>query len=180
MRRLWQTNVSLKDKVSWRTDYGVEKRQPDGLSYISPNPDEREPLVDIVADLYQELGYRFVPLVREDWKIRCELDVLFLRMDPPGSIYEAGDIDNRIKTLLDALRRPLNHNELQGNETPKEDEDPFFTLLEDDKVVTDLRVRTGTLLEVEDEKALDQSYSRLLISVSIKPVQVTTFNLSFA
>ena len=62
----------------------------------------------------------------------CSLNILFLRRDIPGSALSAGDIDNRIKTVIDALRRPRHANELAYHATPAADEDPFFRLLEDD------------------------------------------------
>lgn len=42
--------------------------------------------------------YNFVPLVTEDLFSLCELDVLFVRQDPPGKIIDSGDIDGRLKT----------------------------------------------------------------------------------
>jgi hypothetical protein len=72
---------------------------------------------------------------------------LFLRRDIPGSAIGAGDLDNRIKTLIDTLRRPLNANKARGNEMPAEGEDPFYCLLEDDRLVSHLEVETDTLLD---------------------------------
>jgi hypothetical protein len=34
------------------------------------------------------------------------LNILFLRADIPGKVVQSGDIDNRLKTLFDALRMP--------------------------------------------------------------------------
>jgi hypothetical protein len=53
----------------------------------------------------------------------CSLQILFLRHDPPGSVIHAGDLDNRVKTLIDALRMPNDAMELAGNEKPSEGED---------------------------------------------------------
>ncbi len=93
-------------------------------------------MVEDIASQYQESGFRFVPLVRESLSLLCSLDVLFLRRDFPGSVISAGDIDNRIKTLIDALRRPRSGNELQikqpsGNNAkilPLAEEKPIFLL----------------------------------------------------
>jgi hypothetical protein len=41
--------------------------------------------------------------VRNSFALHCGLKVLFLRKEPPGKVYQGGDIDGRIKTLLDAL-----------------------------------------------------------------------------
>lgn len=46
----------------------------------------------------------FIPLITEDMEIRCGLDILFLRPEEPGMIVRGADLDNRLKTLLDALK----------------------------------------------------------------------------
>ena len=54
--------------------------------------------VSAVASNYHELGYRFVPLVREKISLACSLNILFLRRDSNRwRITSAGDIDNRKK-----------------------------------------------------------------------------------
>jgi hypothetical protein len=71
-----------------------------------------------------------------------------LRPEPPGAIItQAGDIDNRLKTLFDALRYPKKMDELPKGATPDESEKPFFCLLEDDILITGVSVRTDVLLE---------------------------------
>jgi len=76
----------------------------------------------------------------------CGLEILFLRRDDPGAlIMKGGDIDNRIKTILDSLRIPENCDEVAGY-YPMEGETPFFCLLESDSLVTDLNITTDRLL----------------------------------
>jgi len=59
---------------------------------------------------------------------------LTVRRENPGDlipcdlILQGGNIDNRIKTLLDALRIPNDCNEIDS--APEEGEDPFFCLLQ--------------------------------------------------
>jgi hypothetical protein len=91
-------------------------------------------------------GNRFVPLISEEGGFTCSLDILFLRRDNPGGLIQSGgDIDNRIKVLFDGLRMPIDVKELGG--LPIEsDEDPFFCLLEDDKLVTRISVTTDRLI----------------------------------
>lgn len=110
----------------------------------------------------------------------CGLDVLFLRYDPPGSLVHAGDLDNRVKTLIDALRKPDHANQLRDNEFPAAYEDPFFVLLEDDKLVTALSVTTDTLLDPGETDKPDPHHVHLIITVTIRPIYTTMFNLSFA
>ncbi len=92
----------------------------------------------------------------------------------------AGDIDNRLKTLIDALRLPTSGRELAGSETPQAGEDPFFCLLRDDKQVTHLEVETDNLLEPLTQEDADRSKVRVMISVELRPYYVTMDNLSFA
>jgi hypothetical protein len=70
--------------------------------------------------------------------------VTLLRCEPPGSIVtQGGDIDNRLKTLLDSLKIP------EPNALPEGilGDELFFCLLEDDHLIVELSVRTKQLLE---------------------------------
>ena len=51
-------------------------------------------------------GREVVFLVSSVHHILAELDILMLRHGEAGSIVSGGDIDNRLKTLFDALRAP--------------------------------------------------------------------------
>ena len=85
-------------------------------------------------------GFRFVPLVSKDLFLICELSIFMLRPEAPGSlITQGGDIDNRLKTLFDALRMPHNIGELPKDLLPTPNQDPFFCLLEDDNLITEVR-----------------------------------------
>jgi hypothetical protein len=148
LKYLWNTNKFLSERREDPNKKGADHRPvSDGRAYWGGEDYEKVPLWEAVARKYEENGYRFVPLVREELSLLCSLRILFLRRDVPGSLISAGDLDNRIKTLIDALRRPLNENELRGNETPAADEDPFYCLLEDDKLVSHLEVETDTILD---------------------------------
>ncbi len=59
-----------------------------------------------LARRFSRGDYGFVPLVTKDLFVACGIDILFLRPDPPGEIIRSGDIDNRLKTLFDALKLP--------------------------------------------------------------------------
>jgi hypothetical protein len=164
----------------WASKSAVPANQV-GLAAVwggGPEP-QRLPMSEAIANAYRENGYRFVPLVREEFELLCSLDILFLRRDFSAGVVSAGDLDNRIKTLIDALRKPHNANELRGNETPGPGEDPFFCLLEDDDLVTALSVETDILLDPPNGDA-GQSQVKIVISVELKPNNVTMFNLSFA
>ena len=122
-------------------------------------------------------GFRFAPLVCSKLRLVADLSVTLLRPEPPGQIVtQAGDIDNRLKTLLDALKMPSGADELPAGASPGPDEDPFFCLLEDDNLITRLDVRTDRLL-VPDA---DSSDVRLLLHVRTRPTSVTWGNMGLA
>ena len=72
-----------------------------------------------------------------------------MRPGAPGKIIsDGGDIDNRVKVLLDALRVPTDANEMRlksGEINPKR----IYCLMEDDKLVTSIKVTADRLLSPE-------------------------------
>lgn len=103
---------------------------------------------------YERCGFQFVPLIGgafgEDAATACALDILFLRRDMPGGIIKqgdgGGDLDNRLKVLFDALRMPHNCDEVRKAPPAEANEKPFFVLLEDDSLITEVKVVTDRLL----------------------------------
>lgn len=92
-------------------------------------------------------GKRFASLVSRRLDLIASLEVLFLRNQAPGQLlYEGGDLDNRIKTLLDALRMPSAGEIQQIGNAFDDTEQPFFCLLRDDALVTKLSVESDRLL----------------------------------
>jgi hypothetical protein len=86
-------------------------------------------------------GHHFVPLIRDSLALLCGLEILFLRKEEPGALVkQGGDLDNRIKTLFDALRMPKADEMLLWNDDP----DPFHC--EDDTLISDYSIRSGRLL----------------------------------
>lgn len=178
LKQLWETNKFLKE-CRVNPQHHALRPIHDERSYWGSGEDKMVSLKDAVALNYEEFGYRFVPLVRDQYHLTASLNILFLRRDIPGSVLNAGDLDNRIKSLIDALRRPRNATELVGSEKPDDSENPFFCLLEDDNQVSGLTVETDTLLDVDGENDRDHSKVKLIISVDVRPWYVTLFNASF-
>ncbi len=121
-------------------------------------------------------GYNFVPLVVEDLYLACSLEILFLRREEGRSIIKCGDIDNRLKTLFDGMRNPQNAGEIAGA-IPDGDENPFFTLLQDDSLITEVKIRTDRLLTRFDPANVDTC--KLVIGVTLRPFQRTEWNEDF-
>jgi hypothetical protein len=118
-------------------------------------------------------GAWFRPLVRESYALHCGLKILFLRKERPGKVYQGGDMDGRIKTLLDALTMPQ-HVEQVLEKTGHLD--PIYCLLEEDSLVSGLQVETERLLTDQNHPA---DYARLIIEVDVRVRQATIYNQSF-
>lgn len=107
-----------------------------------------EPEVGDLSLIQAIHGFNFAPLVAESVALVAELRILLLWPGAPGRIITSGgDIDNRLKTLLDALKVPSEPTALPNGTRPGIGEDPFYCLLEDDSLVTHLSVGTERLLE---------------------------------
>ncbi|MFC5865245.1 hypothetical protein ACFPT7_23270 [Acidicapsa dinghuensis] len=136
------------------------------------------PMVEQIAWNFQRGPFQFVPLVTEKLVLACKLNILFLRREVGlGRIVQGGDIDNRLKTLFDALRMPKTLEETGG--LPLLDtEKPFFCLLEDDALITEVRVRADTLLTPTE--GAGRNDVKLIIGVTVKPIQTLQCNTDFA
>ncbi len=156
------------------------KETPYTRDFIVPGADQSQKAtgLDYIARDFTKFGYRFVPLVSKFFGTACSLDILFLRRDDPGSLIRSGgDIDNRIKTLFDALRIPECDNQVDG--PPQEGEDPFFCLLEDDTLITEVRVTTDRLLlPMETDEHIHDVH--LVLRVKTKIVDINKGFSAFA
>ncbi|MEM9395119.1 MAG: hypothetical protein AAGA38_14765 [Pseudomonadota bacterium] len=176
LKELWESDPFLSNWISSKSELEESLKRPiDRLSRLAGNED-RLPVVTLLPDFYRRRDFRFVPLVRADFLLQCSLKILFLRRDPPGSVVSHGDIDNRLKVLLDGLSMPQD-NQIDDKVAPGGDEDPFFVLLEDDKLLSAFSVETQRLLEPSADQQDDAV--KLSIEVEVKPTLVTMDNASF-
>jgi hypothetical protein len=115
--------------------------------------------------LLRQLGqYTFVPVVSEELKFVASVDVTVLRPEQPGRLLvQGGDMDNRLKTLFDALAIPQHENQLPPGAAPEANETPFYCVLEDDSLVTSVAVHTEHLLT----PGVDSSHVVLLVRVDV-------------
>ena len=170
IRRLWQDYPHLQQMQYPPPEHVMVAYEPQ----ISKR-------IDYLANQFQRNGYRFVPLVTKDLVLSCGLEILYLRRDLPGNIVKKGDIDSRIKTLFDALKMPTNLQEFGKYTNPDSDEDPFFCLVEDDSLIGSLSVETDIMLEpLSTETRMTKDDSRLLITVKLRPSQITWSNIGSA
>ena len=135
-------------------------------------PTDSASTIDLCGPIEKHGGW-FRPLVRESCAIHCGLKITFLRKERPGKVYQGGDIDGRIKTLLDALTMPQ-HVE-QVVEKNSQDE-AIYCLLEEDSLVSGLQVESERLLTGSDHTA---DFVRLIIEVDVRVRQAMIYNQSF-
>lgn len=138
LKRLWETDPLLNF-------YAQESHmEAGGMAHFFTRHSATQP--ETIAKRYEG----FVPLVNEDFGMFCDLDILFLRAEPVGKVIKrdagGGDIDNRMKTLLDALCIPQRGQIGRADSDPP-DPNPVFVLLSDDSLVTSLKITADRLLE---------------------------------
>jgi len=146
---------------------------------FEPPRDPRTRAIVVVGgkkpDLKEKIGaYTYTSVVSEKIALVADLTITFLRPGPPGGLRDRyGDLDNRIKTLLDGLKIPNAKNALPTDGSLADDPDPIHCLLEDDRLITRLDIKSDRLLEpdVEDDEVV------LLIHVHTKPTIGTVDNL---
>jgi len=87
--------------------------------------------------LIERYGHVWAPLVCDKLCLHADIEVQMLRPELPGGIVTSGgDIDNRLKTLFDALSVPQQRQQMTDTARLSSTTDPTFTLLEDDKLIT--------------------------------------------
>jgi hypothetical protein len=91
LRKLWK-HPALLDK----TKYIDPSYQPNNL-YLG----------------LKKFGFEFIPIISTKLELRADLQVQLLSDTLPGDIIrQGGDIDNRLKTLFDALSVPINKQQI--------------------------------------------------------------------
>lgn len=183
LKRLWEQNSNLR---AMAVNSSLQ-RSINSQSILKPyplKPEEERQLfkdgLDAIGEKWNRAGFNFVPLITPDLALRCSLDIILLRPGESKHIYRMGDIDGQLKTLLDALRIPENTDET-ANIPPEIDENPFFCLLQDDRLVTEIHVLTDQLLSLlpgKKEQAPTDAYT--VIEVKINPKYQTWLNSLFA
>jgi len=174
-----KSNRGVEDKQLIRRAFHPQLKQlwtqpplADFSDWLKPGPTPGN------ITLIEKIGhFQFAPLVSERNHMVAELNITMLRPGAPGDLVShAGDLDNRIKTLLDALRVPREATGLPRGDAPTKDETPFFCLLGDDRLVTQLNISTASLLEPVSSPA----EVVLLLEVNTRATRLTFANVGLS
>lgn len=168
LKRLWEVEPNLSSTTAHFTEEHGPMVPPES-PFLTP---------ETLASNFQLNGFRFVPLVNKSAETVASVDILYLRAGLPGGVLVGGDIDNRLKTLFDGLKMPTAMEQL-GGYTPEPDEDPFYVLLEDDRLINHVSVETDTLLTPTPSAGGQwlKNDARLIITVHVKLARVTMDNM---
>lgn len=175
---LWETHTALKrlrytSHIRRATSANATNFPPLEL-IVQPPPNWGQQVPQLFADLCEPIrvgARKVIPLVRRTLSLNCSLDILFLRKEDPGSlVFQGGDLDNRIKTLFDALRMP---SEAEDNRNSSA-HDPLYCLMESDTLVSQFDVGTDRLLSFQTD---DANEVLLIIDVAINVLEVGDWNV---
>jgi hypothetical protein len=135
-----------------------------------------------LREKFQEGSFNFLPIVTSGNGLICMLDILLLRHGPPGEVPT--DIDNRIKTLFDALQKADGLGQLEtksGELKPAKGEDPFYVLLQNDKLITHVSVTSDMLLEpIRKSHVPRDNAARVVVNVTVRPYHPYRETVGFA
>jgi hypothetical protein len=180
LEELWQIHPSLQDTARRRF---VPREAPFNFSDIHHFSDDQRPFTQVppprerdrFIDLCEEIdrgGRRFWPLVRDTFALKCNLGITFLRKEDAGRVYQAGDLDNRLKTLFDALAVPVTDQVISDDSSIA---DPIYCLLEADALIMGINVQTHRLLARPD---IHRSNVVLVIEVDVRVVRPRAYNVT--
>ena len=141
----------------------------DAVEEASVRHDDGFSVIEVMGNSY------FAPLVTDKLDLLCELDITMLRPEEPGRVISGGDIDNRLKTLFDALSMPSHPNQIPAGIASNDANDPVFCLLKDDNLISSVTVRCDRLLDPKAPKEVV-----LLIRASLHATRMTFGNLGLS
>ena len=131
LKRLWDHPPLSDFRESWLKEYKGYRNEP-------------------YARIRTVHEKKYAPVIATH--LGAELDIVFLRQQAPGQLI--GDIDNRLKTLFDALRMPSKGEVQKLGGAVAQDEDPLHVLLQDDALIHRVNVETDRLLKDAKERTV--------------------------
>jgi hypothetical protein len=179
LEELWRINPSLQNALQSRyvpakaggflvTDQHHSFDEKSGMGLTNATP---AGTIDLCAPISRGKR-RFFPLVRDSFALTCALKITFLRKEEPGRVYQGGDIDNRLKTLFDALAIPSTEQIIDDANIS----DPIYCLMEDDRLITGFSIETHRLLS---RPGVTEHHVQLVIEVDVRVALSRSYNHPF-
>ena len=182
LKHLWNTNYLLKnweipDEVTTEELADIAVNEPNLANHLKRNP----PLsraADVLKRKPTRLKFfEYVPLVTKALDVETSIGVTLLHPMIEGT---TADQDNIIKLLLDSLKTPQAPEQQPGDARPTADESPFYTLLEDDSLVSRIvSTREALLQPVNGKSIIERNDFRAIIEITINPRLPNPSNLIF-
>ena len=164
--RLWMTRPSLRQLAE---HWSLKMADAPPTGYSQADEEKRVQWgFEQMGKNWARAGFNCVPLVTRDLDATCALDVLLLRPGPSMTrhILSQGDIDGQLKAIIDGLRIPTDGQET-GAAVPKADESPFFCLLEDDRLVSEVRVTADELLSLPNKPVVEPNDAYVVVHARV-------------
>jgi len=185
LRRLWDTHHGLQN-MAFTNGVNHWNKHPYTVPEYQQGASENEKRklfvqvgLGLLSQQWERVGYKFIPLVIPDLYLRCAIEILFLRPEEERYVVQSGDLDAKVKTIFDALRLPDNLAET-GGIGPQDNETPFYCLLSDDKLISEIRVTTEQLLALPKERSVNANDAFLVITVKLLPIRQSRNSYVFA
>ncbi|SPF35676.1 conserved hypothetical protein [Candidatus Sulfotelmatobacter kueseliae] len=181
LKRLWQVNSLLKRmaEIEGRIEYAENLPAPPEQA---PELAESEAIPKGLARMsknWNRNSFDFLPLVTAKLCLRCRLEILFLRPEERNYIRQGGDLDRRLITLFDAMRIPEQAQDLPPGAGPENHEYPFFCLLQDDELISEVEIKAAPLLVLPEKKLLEAHDVYLQINVCLNTTRPNTYSWVF-
>jgi hypothetical protein len=177
LRHLWATHPNLREMAVGRGAL-VRSTTSDVAAELLPE-DAFQAGLEFIGKNHNRNGFNFLPLVTKALCLRCALDILFLRREDGKSLIQDGDIDGRLKTLFDAMKMTAQAQDLPTGARPDDNENPFFCLLEDDSLISEVHVNTAPLLMLPNSLAIDKHDAYLQIGVRLNTTRSVAHSWAF-
>lgn len=172
LKRLWRQHEPLRQLASLPfPDYKTAVGGMQGGPFREPCKSYRA----LVSEAHQHHGHKWFPLVLEASALTCSVDILLLRAGAKGHVLHLGDLDGRLKVIFDALGIPRDGSGVAPPDRPNE---PSYVLLEDDRLISHVRVESDELLEPTGENEM-QNDARVIITVDVQMTSPNWLSLRF-
>jgi hypothetical protein len=170
LRRLWNVSPNLQQFAEFNgsqtaDSWDADTVRKDGMFKLG---------LEAIGRKWGCAGFNFVPLVTAEMNPRCSLDILLLRPEDNRFVLNQGDLDGQVKTLVDALKMPKQEQDIGVG--PQDDENPFFCLLEDDRLISEVRVVADQLLLLPHERKPKPTDAFAVVHVKVDHKRRGTFD----